>query len=128
MKEAGRGRTIQFGLYESIDHSTVLIDSAPSIVLHAVDLQKHFVELPFVTKLRPTSLEFGGVRRTEFVTPTPDGFVAQLDSPEGHHEFDISQAQGKVEVQPHTLEDDFFRKPVAAIRSLTPLQNLTSSV
>src|SRR4051794_28181432 len=72
--------------------------------------------MPFVTELRPSSFQLGGVRRTEFVAPVPDRFVGEENAAKGHHEFHIPQAQGEVEIQPDALGNDLFGKSITAIR------------
>src|SRR3984957_2970760 len=41
------------GLNEDVEHNTILIDSAPKIVLNALDPDKDFVYMPFVSRLWP---------------------------------------------------------------------------
>ena len=72
-------------------------------MLHSVDLQKYVVEMPLVARLRPLPSELVGVRFAELVAPAPDRFVAQLYSPECHHQLDITKAYTEVEVKPDAL-------------------------
>ena len=65
---------------------------------------------------------------------SPSGAGLVIFSAKGHHQLHISQTQGKVEVQPHTLGDDFFRESVVAIRvarrsfSIAPAQRDSARV
>ena len=61
------------------------------------------VEMPLIARLGPFPSELLGLRLAELIAPTPDGFIAQLYSPERHHQLDFSQAHTEVEVQPDAL-------------------------
>jgi hypothetical protein len=41
-------KPIALGLHQNIDNGSLLIDGAPEIMLYSIDLQKHFVEEPFI--------------------------------------------------------------------------------
>ena len=85
-------------------------------MLHAVDLEKHFIQVPFVPQLGSSSLQFGGIRLAELVAPAADRLITDLHSTEGHHELDVSKAHAEVEIQPYALRDDLLGKAMAAIR------------
>src|SRR5688572_17860896 len=85
-------------------------------MLHSVDLEKDFVEMPLVARLCPSASELISIRWAELVAPAPDRFVAQLHSPECHHQLHIPEAHAEVEVQPYALRDDLFREPITTIR------------
>src|SRR3954451_22769190 len=116
LEEPHSSKTIPLGLHENIDDGALLIDGTPEVILHSVDLQKHFVEEPFVAQLGPSALQFGRIRRPERIAPAADRLVAQLDSSIRHHHFHFTQAYGKVEVQPYAVRDDLFRKSITTIR------------
>ena len=109
------GSSIPFRLDQNINCGTLLIDRSPQVMLPAVDLQKHFIQEPFVLSLRPSSFQLGGIGRTELIAPVPDGFVREENAAKGPHQFHITQAQSKVEVQPNALRSNLFRKSVTAI-------------
>ena len=79
-------------------------------MLRVVDLEKYFIEVPFVTQPGASPLQFVAIRLAELVAPASDGLVAELHSPSSHHELDISQAQAEGEVQPDALRDDLLGK------------------
>ena len=126
-EEPHRSKTIPLGLHQNIDDGAVLIDGTPEIMLHSVDLQKHFVEEPFVAQLGPSPLQFGRIRRSERIAPAADRLVAQLDSSIRHHQFHFAQTDGKVEVQPYALRNDLLRKSITAIRIGWHLIRITSA-
>src|SRR3954468_15758784 len=84
-------------------------------MLHSVDGLKHLVEMPLVAWLCPSTSELISIRFPELIAPAPDCFVAQLYSPECHHQLDITKAYTEVEVKPDALGNDFFRKPIATV-------------
>ena len=85
-------------------------------MLHSVDLEKDLVEMPLVARLRSLPSELVGVRLAELVAPAPDRLVAELHSPECHHQLDIPKAHTEVEIEPYALRDDLSRKPITTIR------------
>jgi hypothetical protein len=56
MKEADCSESITPRLDEDVDHGTMLVDGSPEIMLHAVDLEKDFIQVPFVANLGPSPL------------------------------------------------------------------------
>ncbi len=85
-------------------------------MLHSVDGQEHFIEMPLIAQLWPLPSELVGIRLTELVAPAPDRLVAQLHSPECHHQLDIPQAYTEVEIEPYALGDDVLREAINAVR------------
>ena len=45
------------------------------------------------------------------------GLLKLAETPKSHRQLDIPQAHTEVEVQPHALRDDLFRKPITTIRA-----------
>ena len=86
-KEPHRSKAVPRRLDQNINHSAVLIDRSPKIMLHAVDLEEDLVQKPFVAQLGPSSLQLGSVGSTKVFAPTTDGFVAHLNASECHHQF-----------------------------------------
>jgi hypothetical protein len=43
------------------------------------------------------------VSLAELEAPLPDSFVSYFNSPPGHHYFDLTITEGKVEIQPDTF-------------------------
>ena len=100
LTKKARGRhTVPLRLDPNIDHRSLLIDNAPQILLHSVDLQEDLVQKPLGSQLGPVSfLEFFCEVGPELAAPFADGFVGQLDALPSHRFFDISIAHWKPEV------------------------------
>jgi hypothetical protein len=63
-EEAFRGGGIAPGLNEDIEHNASLIDVAPQRVLHALDPDEDFVDVPFVAWSRTASASAPAVGET----------------------------------------------------------------
>ncbi len=63
-------------LDQDIQHSSMLIDGAPQVGGFALDGQEHFVQMPFIARLRPSSTSLVGILLTERTRPTSHGFIA----------------------------------------------------
>jgi hypothetical protein len=62
-----------------------VIDGAPKVMRHSVDLHKDLIEVPaplfaITHSIHPLASEFRGKHRTEPVRPVANRFVADLDS------------------------------------------------
>ena len=74
LTEEALGRTpITPGLDEDADHITVLVDGPQEILLPPVDVDEQFVQVPGVAQPSTPASKPTGVRRTEGVTPLPNG-------------------------------------------------------
>jgi hypothetical protein len=62
-------------LNEDVQHHAVLVHCPPEIVEHAIDAQKHLIEVPRVTWLRTAPAKLDCELRTEPATPGPDALV-----------------------------------------------------
>src|SRR6476660_6320268 len=58
------------GLNEDVEHNAILIDSAPEVMLHALDPDEDFVQVPLIPWPRPVTAQAVGETRTEFLAPT----------------------------------------------------------
>src|SRR5690349_9149307 len=74
-KKSDRGKTIALRLHEDVEDNAVLIDSSPKVMSDAVDLEEHFIQMPFVAGLSPPSSEPVGILFAELLAPAPDRFV-----------------------------------------------------
>src|SRR4051794_35250439 len=63
-------------LHQNIDYDTILIDRSPEVVGDAVDLEEHFIEMPFVTGPATPLPQTGSVQVSELSAPAPDGLIA----------------------------------------------------
>jgi hypothetical protein len=88
--EAFGGRTISLGLKICINNLAILVNSPSQVVLLAIDLHEDFIDKEGVTESTMTSSESVCVFGTEFITPEPDGFVANSDASFSQEIFYIS--------------------------------------
>ena len=58
----------------------VLIDCPPEVVRLAIDLDKNFIDMPFVTRLHSFFAQFLGIFIPKFETPLPYRFIAYDDA------------------------------------------------
>jgi hypothetical protein len=82
-------------LNEDVQHHAVLVHGSPEIVEHAIDAQKHLMEVPGVARLRPAPSQLSGERRAELLAPAPDAFMRDGDASLGEDQFYIPQAQAE---------------------------------
>src|SRR4051812_13345174 len=66
-KEPDRGKTIALRLHEDVEDHPVLIDGPPEILSDAVDLEEHFVQMPFIAGSRPSSPQAIGIGLAELL-------------------------------------------------------------
>lgn len=79
----------------NIEHEAVLIDGAPQPMFSSRDGDDDFVHMPFVAALGRTTAHRAGELASEFVGPTPDGFIGDVATAGGEHLLDLAQAQGE---------------------------------
>jgi hypothetical protein len=78
----------------------------------AVDVHRHFVEMPSARASRSNAPKIEGKQATEFQNPGPDRLIVRLNSALGKHFLDVAQAQGEAEVQPNRVPNDVRRESV----------------
>jgi hypothetical protein len=102
-------------LHQDIEHAPILIDRPPEIVPLTMNGEKHFIQMPLVTRLRPTTTQLIGILLAEFPAPLPDRFIRYNDTA-GKQEFlYIAVAQAETEIEPNRVADDLGRKAVVLI-------------
>jgi hypothetical protein len=106
-------------LNQNIKHDPVLVDSMPQPMLLATDADHDLIEMPLVSRRRKTAADLLGEILAEFQRPLPDCLVADQDASGRQHLLDHAQAQGKTEVQPDGIADNFRRKAVASVARMT---------
>jgi hypothetical protein len=73
------------------------------VVRFPVDLEIYFIQVSLVSRFRATMFQLIGVRLTTFQTPLSHRFVGQHDPTLCHHLFDITETQGRAEIQPDVV-------------------------
>ncbi len=99
-------------LYKDIQHITILIDRTPKIMTYAIDRNKYLIEEPCITEISLSMPYFIGVSLTEFQAPLANSLIGDNDTPSCKDCFNITKAQSKAEVQPHSMADDLRGVPI----------------
>ena len=97
-EESDGSKPIPLLLHKDIEDNAVLIDSSPEVVSDAVDLEKDFIQMPFIASSSTSSPQAGGIFLTEFVAPATDRLVRNEHSTCGHHFFHIAKAHAETKV------------------------------
>jgi hypothetical protein len=79
-------------------------------VLLPIDVEKDFIEVPFVAGLRTTATELVRILLPKLPTPLSDRLVRHDDPALGQQLFHIAKIQGEAEVEPDGMSDDVLRK------------------
>src|SRR6202012_2914391 len=93
----------------------VLIDRAPKPVLLAGDLHLNFVQVPLVTRLGQAAANLIGKGLAKLQAPLPHSFMADDDATFGEDLVDVTQAEGKAEIEPDSVGDYFRREAVTSV-------------
>jgi hypothetical protein len=102
-------------LNEDVDHISILVDSPPEIVALALYVHEEFIQVPDVSLATMPTSEVPSVPDSELLTPLPDRFVGDDDSPLCQELLNISEAQTESMIQPDPVTDDLGRKPVSVV-------------
>ena len=113
-KEAHRGVPIPSRLHEDVEDVTVLIHSAPQVLLATLDRDEQLVEMPEVAEPATSAPQSARILRSEPPTPLPDGLMGDFDTPAGQQVLHVSEAEREAMIEPHRVADDFRGKPVSA--------------
>ncbi len=111
-------------LHQNIKHIAVLVNGAPEVVAPPSDVNKDLVHVPRADRARLPALKHPGKTLTEFEAPLPDGLVGDHNATRSKQFLYISEAQGKAEVRPDGMTDNFVWVTVASAeidRSIYPL-------
>ena len=82
----------------------------------AVDLQKDFIQMPFVAGRATPSPQPSGIQVAELVAPAPDRFVADDNAARGQRLFRLAEADCEAVIERYGIRDDFSRETMDAIR------------
>lgn len=99
-EESLRGLGIPPRLNEDVEYDAVLVHHTPEIMLDALDSNKHFIKVPFVTGARTTAAQAAGKALAEFLAPAPNGLIRDDNAPRSHQQLYISKAEAENAVQP----------------------------
>jgi len=126
-EEPNGSKSIPLRLDENIEDNAILIDCSPKVMSHSIDLEEHFVQMPFVTGSSTTSPQTGCISFPKLVAPPPDGLIAEQYSPSRHHFFDITEAHAEPKVEPNTVRNDLLRKPMTTVQAVRHSSSMSSA-
>jgi hypothetical protein len=99
-------------LNQNIEDFALGVDGAPEIDHAAIDFQINFVKMPSRIRFGPAFAKIGRDQWPEMIHPAANSFVGDHDTAFRQQIFDVTKAQGKPDVKPNRLLDDFGREPV----------------
>src|SRR5271166_3524946 len=99
-----------------VEHNALLIHGAPQMVLHSLDPDEHFVEVPFVSWPGPAAAQTAGKCLAELLAPAPDRLIGSDNASFSQEQLDIPQAEVEHVIQPDGLADDLGGKAMAVMR------------
>src|SRR5258708_37869748 len=77
--------------------------------------EKDLIQVPLVSSLAMTAFQFIGVCLPKLLAPLAHCFVGQHDSSLSHDLLNIAIAEGKTEIQPETVTNNFRGKSISFI-------------
>ena len=95
-------------LHQDIQHSPFLIDGTPEIVDLAIELEKHFIEVPLVSWTGTTPPKLIAIGLPEPQTPLSYGFVRYHHTTLSEYLLNVTVAQGKAVLEPDRVTDDYY--------------------
>src|ERR1700722_10529873 len=114
-----RRAAVSTALDEDVEGKAILINGAPEPVWLAGDRDDDLIHMPFVAASRRALADLISERLAELLSPLAHGLVGHANPAGRQYLLDHAQAQGKPEVEPHRITDDFRRKAMAAIEGFT---------
>jgi len=105
-EEARGGFLIPVTLDQNIENIALLVDSTPKIVILAIDLDEHFVEVPLVSATGTPPAKTVSKGLAELERPLANRFIGKLHAAHRHDFFDIAKTQSEAEGEPHSVADD----------------------
>src|SRR5580700_653124 len=126
--EFQRRPLVPFRLDQYIEDLALGVHGAPKIDHAAGDFQIDLIQMPGSVGLGSTFAQIRRDHRPKMIHPAPNSLVGDHDAPFRQQVFDVTKAQGKPDVKPDRLLDDFQREPVPLVADfLHPPGYLTAS-
>jgi hypothetical protein len=75
---------VTFRLHQDVENNAMLIDGSPEVVSNAIDLEKHLIQMPFVTSLRTAFPQARCESLPELFAPAPHRFIADQNAARRH--------------------------------------------
>ena len=114
-------------LNQDVQNHPILINGSPEIMDLAPDPDEDLIQVPFISRLRPTALEGSGILPAEANAPFTDAFVADGHATSRQDQLDIPQAEAEAMIQPDRVGDDLRRKTEASVGILVSAHGTTLS-
>ena len=89
-EEALGGFRIAPFLNEDVQRNTMLINSSPEIMLHALDPNKDLVQVPFVARVGSAAAQAVGKAPAEFPAPAPYRLVGDGNASFCQYQLDVT--------------------------------------
>jgi hypothetical protein len=102
-------------LHQDIQDVVVLIHGPTQVMTLAVDNEKDFVEMPFISGPRPMATRTIGIILTELKASLANGLMRDVDTALQQELLGVAVAQAEPVVEPHTMADDLGRKAVVLV-------------
>ena len=102
-------------LHKDIENHAALIHGTPQVMLNALDPDEHLIEVPLVSRPRPTASQTMGKALAKFPTPAPHRLIGHNDAPFSQEQFHVAQTEAEHVIQPHSVADDLRGKAVAVM-------------
>lgn len=100
-------------LHKDIQHVPVRIHRPPQRLLHAVDQNDDFVQMPLVGSSGAVTFDATGEMPAKSVHPFAHGFAAGGYTAFGKKILDVRSAEREAMTGPHRVGHDFTRKTIA---------------
>jgi len=101
--------------HQDVESIAVLIDSTPEIELLSLNLHEDFIDEPSIAQPALLSSDRSGIFRPELQAPVSNCLVRDGNATLGEEIFDITEAERKPMIEPHSVADDFRWKAVACV-------------
>ncbi|MFQ3216324.1 MAG: hypothetical protein ACI87C_000837 [Paraperlucidibaca sp.] len=105
-----------------------IVRGGPQVVLLAVYLDEHLIEIKRIAKSTMSLLELASVCRSELDTPQSDRLIADRDALLCQQVFDITEAQVETVVDPYRVANNAEMKAVSFVGThdqIIPTRELT---
>lgn len=102
-------------LHKDVEHDAMLVDGAPEVMQRVANTQENLVEVPSVTRVRPSPAQPGCKVLAESQAPAPDALVRDHNAALGQDQIDITQAEAENVVESNGMVGDLGREAVTGI-------------
>jgi hypothetical protein len=101
--------------HQAIEDVAVMVHRAPEIVALAVNREKRFIRMPFVSRSGLSTAQLVRIGLAGCAATIPYGFICEGVPALRHQRRAIPAAEAKTEVQPDPMAGDLGREPLALV-------------